>query len=311
MPIRQTDPLPPAVPSGAGEELDLTSLRMFRLVVDLKSFSAAATRLGVMPGTVSKHIAALERLLGARLLQRTTRRLQVTEAGELLYGRCTRILEEADQAREDFAQLQGEPSGTLRVSIPTVLALRYLSPRLPEFLRRHPRIRLDLVLTADKVDFVAQGIDAAVRFGEQTDPNVVCIPLCRTTNCLVGSPDYFRRHGRPRVPGDLEGHNCLNVPKFAGDTSWQVGGITVRVRGNLSVDNGEVTRQSAVDGLGIAMLPGFIVEEDLQAGRLERVLGGFMQGSAISVVLPVRRYMPAKVRALVDFLKEVLGGASV
>lgn len=287
---------------------DIASLRMFRLVVELGSFSAAAERLSVRPGTISKHMTALEQKLGARLINRTTRKLQVTEAGEMLYGPCVRILEELEHVRDEFSQLRGQPAGALHVSSPTVLGLRYLAPALPGFLRAYPDITLDLLLTASKVDFLAQGVDIAIRFGEQIEPNLVCIPLARSTNVIAGSPAYFARFGTPRTPADLARHNCLLIHNLTAAVDWPVGAEQrVKVRGNLVANNGEVTRQAAIDGLGITTLPSFLIEADLQDKRLVAVLPEYAQESGIHAVVPVRRHMPGKVRAFIDFLKSILG----
>jgi DNA-binding transcriptional LysR family regulator len=221
-----------------------------------------------------------------------------------------RILEELERVREDFSQLKGQPAGSLRVSAPTVLGLRYLAPALTAFLRRYPDMRLDLVLTASKVDFLAQGIDIAIRFGEQTEPNLVCIQLARSTNVIAGSPAYFARCGTPRIPADLAQHNCLLIHNLTAACTWPLGADAshgVKVRGNLIANNGEVTRQAAIDGLGITTLPSFLIEADLRAKRLVAVLQEHAQENGIYAVMPERRHMPGKVRAFVDFLKSILG----
>lgn len=286
---------------------DIMSLRIFRLVVEVRSFSAAARQLGLVPATVSKHVSALEKDLGVRLLNRTTRQLNLTEEGERLYRRCVNILEEVALLSDDFSEIRGQATGHIRASIPTVLAVRYVAPRLTTFLQTHPRLSVELELTGSKTDLLAHGIDVAVRFGEQTEPNFVSIKLSDNRHIFVASPAYLAKHGTPTHAGDLPRHNFLwirglppagTLPGF--DTH------AIQRLGNLTTDNGEVTRRAAIDGLGIAMLPSFVIDDDIRAGKLVMVLEEYGYTSGIYAVLPQWRHIPNKVRLFVDMLKSAL-----
>ena len=309
-------PEPGGGTAGAGSEAfeDLTTLRIFTRVVELESFSEVARRMGVTPATVSKHIGALEARLRARLVNRTTRRLFITEAGQRLYERCLRVLQELEQAEAELSEMQSEPSGLLRVTAPLMIGARQISPRLPEFMQRYPKVSVDLNLSIRKVDLFQEHIDIAVRVAETIDPGLVAFRLAPYDRVFCASPGYLREHGTPRTPDDLARHNCLVSRGATLNASWPVrkdGKVAqVRVTGNLVADNGEVIRDAVLAGMGVCMTARWLVAEDLRAGRLVEVLPEYaVQNRAVFAVLAQRGAMTPKLRCFIDFLKECLGDA--
>ena len=294
--------------SGEHGVKDLTSLRIFVRVVELQSFSEVARRGGVTPATVSKHVSSLEAAVGARLINRTTRRLFITEAGQRLYEHCVRVLQELDAAESELAEIKGEPAGPLHVTAPLMFTLRRLSPRLPEFLARFPKVSLDLDVSIEKVDLFQERIDVAVRIADAIDPGLVAFKLAPYRRAICASPAYLAQHGTPRVPEDLAAHNCLVGRGATLNTSWPVqrnGELgSVRVSGNFLANNGEVLRDAALAGLGILMTARWQVEDDFRAGRLVDLLQEYVPTNrAIYAVLPRQGTLSPKVRAFVDFLK--------
>ena len=287
---------------------DLTSLRMFARVVELQSFSEVARRAGVTPATISKHVSSLEAAVRARLINRTTRRLFVTEAGQRLYEHCVRVLQELDAAESELAEIKGEPAGSLHVTAPLMFGLRRLSPRLPEFIERYPKVSLELDLSIEKVDIFAERIDVAVRIAETIEPGLVAFKLAPYRRVFSASPAYLERHGVPRTPEDLATHNCLVGRGARLNASWPVrrGSETesIRVTGNFLANNGEVLRDAALAGLGVMMGPRWQVEADLAAGRLVELMPEFVPTNrAIYAVLAKQGTLSPKIRAFVDFLK--------
>jgi DNA-binding transcriptional LysR family regulator len=299
---------------GAGGGLkDLTSLRVYVRVVDLKSFSEVARRMGITPATVSKHIASLEATLHARLVNRTTRRLFITEAGQRFYEHCVTVLNELDRAESELAEIRGEPGGHIRVTAPLMFAIAKISPNLPAFMRQSPRISLDLDFSIEKIDLLAHRIDVAVRIAEAVDPGFVAFRLAPYSRVFCASPQYLEEHGAPQTPDDLAHHNCLISRGASLNATWPVvrdGAIVqVRVSGNLIANHGAVVRDAAVGGRGISMAAKWMVEDDLAAGRLVEVLQGYAPANrAVYAVLPRQGTLLPKVRAFVDFLRECCSG---
>jgi DNA-binding transcriptional LysR family regulator len=294
----------------------LTGMAVFARVVEARSFSEAARQLGLSKSAVSKQVSRLEDRLGARLLNRTTRRLGLTEVGATYYEYCARMLVEAEEAERAVTALHGEPRGLLKVNAPMSFGVRHLAPALPELLARYPEIRVDLVLNDRFVDMIEEGFDVAIRIAALPDSSLVARRLAPSRHVLCGSPAYFARHGEPKKPDDLRQHNCLNYTYLASHDEWPFEGKTeskggkrtVKVTGTLQANNGDVLAAAAVAGLGLVMSPTFIVGPDVQAGRLKCVLRDYLSAeTAIYAVYPHRRHLSAKVRAFVDFLGERFG----
>lgn len=291
---------------------NLTGMAVFARVVEHESFTAAARELALSKSTVSKHVSRLEDRLGARLLNRTTRRLSLTEVGRVFYVRCRRIVEEAAEAEQEVTRLHAEPRGTLRLNVPHTFGTLHVAPALPQFMTRYPDICVDLDLDDRVVDMVEEGYDMAIRITRLPDSSLIARKLAPFRVAVCASPDYWRQHARPVRPEDLKQHNCLNYKYLLTGDAWPFHGPggkqPVRVGGNLRANNGEALRSAALGGLGVFMAPTFIVGEDLQAGRLEEVLHELTEpGRDIYAVYPETRHLSAKVRAFIDFLVERFG----
>jgi DNA-binding transcriptional LysR family regulator len=299
--------------AGGGGLKDLTSVRVFARVVELESFSEVARRMGITPATVSKHVASLESTLRARLINRTTRRLYITDAGQRLYEHCVRVLNELDQAESELAEIRGEPAGPLRVTAPLLFAVAKISPQLPRFLQRYPRVTLDLDLSIEKLDLLQERIDVAVRIAEAVEPGFVAFKLATYKRVFCASPDYLAQRGIPTTPEELSHHNCLVSRGATLNASWPIlrsGTIAhVRVGGTLIANNGHVVRDAALAGIGVIMSAHWIVADDLASGRLIEVLPDYAPTNrAVYAVLPRQGALMPKVRAFVDFLRECCAG---
>lgn len=279
----------------------------FVQVVDSRSFSTAARALNLTRSAVSRQIAALEDRLGARLLNRTTRRLSVTEAGALYYEHCARILAEAAAAERAVADLDGAPRGLLRINAPMSFGQLHLAPAVAEFLIQHPAVKVELTLDDRVVDLVGEGYDVAVRIAELPPSTLVARKLAVNRRVLCAAPSYLDRAGVPTRPEDLTRHACLSYTYLVTGNDWRFRGpdgpITVRIDGVLSANNGDVLRHMAVAGLGIALSPTFIVGDDLRRGALVPLLTEWSDSdTGIYAVYPHSRHLSPKVRAFVDFL---------
>ena len=255
---------------------DLQDLALFARVVELRSFSAAARALGTTTSATSKRITRLEERLGARLLERTTRRVLPTEAGAAFYARTARILSDVDDAENEVARLGGTPRGTLRVSAPVIFGERHLAPLLPAFFARHPAVRLDVSLSDGFVNLLADHFDVALRIGPLVDSTLVRAKVGVAASVVVAAPSYLAREGTPRVPRDLLQHNCVRYSQISAAREWRFRGskgeLSVPVLGNFEVNHGGAMREAALAGVGIARLPDFLVADLLREGRLAQLL---------------------------------------
>lgn len=289
----------------------LDDLTLFLRVLDLGSISAAARSLDLSVAVASQRLKRLERELGVRLLHRTTRRLHATPEGAALAEQGRPLVEDLEALTGGLRQSGAEIAGTLRVTASASFGRQYLSPLLPEFLALHPRVRLSINLTDQMLDLVSSGFDLAIRIGALDDSSLVARKLAANHRVLCASPDYLRRHGMPRTPQELVDHECVLLVGSQGRQDvWRFGDgsggeIAVRVRGRVETNYGELVRDSAVAGVGIAVHSSWHVIEDLRAGRLVQVLPEYpLAESGIYAVMPQRRLVPPRVRAFVDFLAE-------
>lgn len=286
---------------------DLGAMAAFAAVVDAGSFGAAAERLGISKSAVSKQLARLEERLNARLLNRTTRQISLTEAGETYYAFCARILAEADAAEEAVTSLQGAPRGRLRVNAPMSFGTMHLAPAVAAFACRYPEISVDIDLNDAVVDLVESGHDVAVRITQLQDSSLVVRRLCTARGVVVASPDYLQKNGTPAHPRDLRNHRCLVYTYSPHPGIWQFqtpeGPLTVPVDGPIRSNNGEVLREAAVAGVGILRDPTFISFQAIRMKKLVPILTGFeTSGIGIHAVYPHRRHLSPKVRVFIDFL---------
>ena len=296
---------------------DLEAWAVFAKVAEMGSFAGAAAELGVSTGTVSKAIQRLELRIGDRLINRTSRRFALTESGRVLATRAARILAEGE-AVEAEAQIKSiTPRGRVRVAAPMSFGLRHVAPLLPEFLAAYPEVAVDLQLDDRVVDLIAGGLDLALRIADLPDSTLVARRLCPVRRWVVGTPDYFARHGTPQRPRDLQQHDCLNYLYLPTGDTWRFTGAdgsdeTVSVRGRLRATNAEALNAALEAGLGIALQPDFLVWEAVRDGRLRRVLDDWSAPPlALHLVTPGGDPRPPRVAVLLDFLtRRFAGGAA-
>ena len=286
---------------------DLERMAIFARVVEDKSFSAAARRLNLSKSLVSKQVTQLEKSVGARLLNRTTRALSLTEAGAAFYEHCARIVEELEEAKLAVGRLHSEPRGLLRISVPVAFGRLHIATILPEFLAAYPDLKIDMVTSDRFVDLAEEGYDVVIRIADQPAPTLVARKLAPVRRQMVATPDYFERHGIPQTPEDLENHNCLTYTYFNPQDPWRLrgpdGDISVRASGNLRVNDDDALAEAVLRGLGLALLPTFIIGKELQAGRLQSALSQYIPLERhIYAVYLANRHVTAKVRAFIDYL---------
>jgi DNA-binding transcriptional LysR family regulator len=280
------------------------ALIVFARVVESGSFSAAARALGLSKAGVSKHVSRLEARYGLRLLNRTTRRLSLTEAGRDVYERAARVAEETAAADAAALALTETPRGRLRLTLPTSYGLRRVSPLLPAFLARYPEVGLEVTVSDRHLDLVGEGIDLAIRIGELPDSSLTARRIGESRMIVCAAPAYLDAHGRPARPSDLKGHRCLVYSGAAPPGEWRFAGDkAVRVAGDLVSDNGDVLIDAACAGLGVCRTPDFLAEAALADGKLESVLEDCeTRPLPIYAVHTHGRHPAAKVRAFIDFL---------
>ena len=282
----------------------LTSLTAFVRVVESNGFSAAAGRLNMSTTMVSKHVQALEERLGARLLNRTTRKISLTDVGNAYYQRCSRILAELEQADDVAGALQSTPRGTLRVYVATHI-VQFVAPVVAEFLISYPDLKVDLTMGERSVDVVDEGFDVAIRLALPADSSLIVRALATWRHVLCCSPIYVEKHGEPQVLSDLTNHNCvrhmLNPEwRFVDDKGTPA---SIRVTSNLVSNSGEILRRAALQGVGILLAPGFLIADDLTSGRLVRLLPEYRPVEfSMNAVYPHRHHLSAKVRSFLDLL---------
>ena len=289
----------------------LEDMRIFAETVDARSFTAAADRLGLSKQFVSKRIAALEKRLGARLLERSTRQLRVTDLGLAYHERALRILQEVDSAEQMITNQTATPRGVLRLSAPMTFGTLHLGPLIPAFMQRHPDVSLELDLNDRAVDLIGEGYDMAVRIGTLADSSLIARRITSVQLITCASPDYLREHGTPIAPEQLAAHACLTYGQTRqGEWTFRVGGRLrkISVNGPMRSNNGEMLRDAAIAGLGIIVMPDFIVAAALADGRLVEVLETFRcEGLTMYAVYPQHRESSLLVRAFSDFLVERFG----
>ncbi|MCC4596330.1 LysR family transcriptional regulator [Xanthomonas campestris pv. phormiicola] len=284
-------------------------IALFLRVLDLGSISAAARSLDLSVAVASQRLQRLERDLGVRLLHRTTRRLHPTPEGLQLAEQGRALVEDLESLAGGLREAGRAAAGTLRVTTSASFGRQYVSPLLPQFMALHPQVRLSVHLSDNVVDLVSEGFDLAIRIGALRDSSLVARRLAGNRRVLCASPDYLRRHGEPETPADLAAHACLLLTGAEGrQDTWRLlgaeGEIAVRVNGPLESNFGEVLRDAALNGQGIALHSVWHVAEDLRHGRLRQVLPEYaIAETGIYAVMPQRRLVPPRVRAFVEFMQ--------
>lgn len=300
--------------TSSAREPDFSDACAFAAVVEAKSFTGAAARLGAPKSAISRRVSQLEDRLGVRLLVRTTRSLHLTEGGAAYYERVRRVLEAFGDANDEARAQQVEPRGTVRLTAPSDFGARVLPELLRRFLSAHPAVRLELSLTARRVDLVGEGFDVAVRFGRLADSTLVARKIPMDGALVVASPAYLEAHGVPRKVADLKNHTILRFVSRDAPTTWTLDGPrgpeTVSIDGPILADDMSFMREAALHGLGITIVPAFAVADDLRDGHLVRVLPRYsLAVGECHIVYASARLLPRRVSALVEFLATAIGPA--
>jgi DNA-binding transcriptional LysR family regulator len=289
---------------------NLNDIAVFVQVVRANSFTAAAEQMGISRSVVSKYISRLEENLGVRLLNRTTRRLKLTEAGTRLHEQSRLALAQLQDAENEVHAMQASPAGQLRISAPSSFGILHLAPLIPQLQQAFPDLSIDLSISDKLVDVVAKGIDVAIRIADLPDSTLIAkrITGCRYVVCA--SPDYLEEHGTPTAPDDLAQHSCLLFKYWGSPAQWHFMGkdeqfAQVTVRGDVVSNNSLALRETLLRGGGITMAPTFLVGEDIEKGHLTPVLSDYrFKPLSIYAVYPHRQFLAAKVRAFLEFLSE-------
>jgi DNA-binding transcriptional LysR family regulator len=286
---------------------DFEALAIFAKVVELRSFAAAAAELALSKATVSKAVSRLEERLGARLFNRTSRRLALTDAGQRLATRAARLLADGEETENEALAQSTAPRGLVRLAVPMSFGVKALAPLLPEFLTQYPDVSIDLHLSDATVDLIGDGFDAGLRIARLPDSSLIARRLCTMPRYTVAAPSYLQRYGRPTHPMHLAEHKCFgyaylstNVWHYTNAAGEQA---SVRPAGQLRVNNGEAVMPALIAGLGIADLPDFIVGDAIASGEVEVILKGWKQAEAgVHLVTPPGGPRPARVEVLAEFL---------
>jgi len=288
-------------------------MQLFVRVVEEGSFSAAARFLGITPSSVSRQVSQLESELGARLFHRTTRKQSLSEPGEIYFEHARRIVADLEEARLAVSRLTDMPSGSLHLTVEADFALAYVAPILPDFLNRYPGVQVRLSMSAGMMDLVDSGIDVAIRIGHLDDSSLVARKIAVSHSLLCASPAYLEKHGTPTHPAELEAHSCLSFRTEPGKNSWGFklpqGSLDVPITGRLNVNSLVFLRNAALAGLGIIMIPTWMIRDELKHGQLVPLLEDFPlmpPSTPIHAVFAHNRHLAPKVRAIVDFLAERL-----
>jgi DNA-binding transcriptional LysR family regulator len=292
---------------------DFEGLAIFAKVVEVRSFAAAATELKLSKATVSKAVSRLEGRLGARLFNRTSRRLALTDAGRRLSSHAARVLAEGVAAENDALSLSAVPRGTVHLAVPMSFGLRAIAPILPEFMKLYPEVNIEMHLADHVVDLIGEGFDIAVRLTELADSSLVARRIRALSYFIVAAPSYWDRHGRPGHPSELATHTCLVYSYQRTPGAWRLENrageaVTVRLGGSLRANNADALMPALLAGLGVIILPDFLARDAIEAGKLEAVLPGWsFAATNVNLVMPPGGPRPARVEALADFLVQRLG----
>jgi DNA-binding transcriptional LysR family regulator len=290
----------------------LTSMSVFVKVADLGSFAAAAKELRLSPTMIGKHMRHLEERLGSLLINRSTRRQNLTELGRNYLDHCRHLLEQAEAGDALAEEALRAPRGRLRVAAPTAFGAHSLAPTIVKFMKRHPEVTVELMLNDRMVDLVEEGIDVAIRVGTLADSTMMSRSLSPYRAVVCASPVYLAERGTPTHPKDLVDHDCLSFPDWAEGPQWSFlgpeGEVHVHIKSRLQINNGFGIRYAALAGAGIVMQRAELVAEDIVEGRLQTLLSNYKtQSRPRHLVWQRHRRMPPKLRAFIDFVAEVYG----
>ena len=289
------------------------ALRLFVSVVERNSFSKGGAYLGVPQATTSRMISKLEQRLGGRLLQRSTRKLTLTEAGQIYFERASRIVVELDEAADAVRNASAAPSGLLRIAAPVTFGRLFIAPLLLEFYKRYPDINIGLSLSDGIEDVIGQGYDIAIRLGELKDSGLIAHRLAESSSVVCASPDYLKANAIPTTTKELSKHNCLQFRTSPGQNTWRFtkAGIehNVEVQGSFYANSGDAIIAAALAGLGVCYLPVWMLHTHIEQGNLQKILIDFepkTKSTPIQAVVAYRNYVPAKQRIFIDYLQQQL-----
>ena len=290
----------------------VASMRVFNAVVDAGSFAGAADKIDLSRGMATRYVAQLEAHLGVRLLNRTTRKLSLTEAGHDYHERAAQVLAMVAEAQSSVVQEASVPRGTLRIASSHAFGVRHLGWAITEFLQRYPDVKIDVALNDRVVDLVEEGFDLGIRVATQISPGLIARKLTRARIVACASPGYLKKHGVPTSPEDLVDHNCLSYAYLNLPNEWHFRrkGVErkVLVSGDLRGNSGDILRNAAVEGLGVILQPTFLIYEALREKKLVRILSDWEADElTVFAVYPNRKFLPPKVRSFIDFLAERFG----
>jgi len=290
----------------------LNSMGIFVQVVSKGSFTAASKKLNLSRAQISKSVMQLEAHLGTRLLNRTTRKISLTETGRAYYDRCKMILHDIEEIECIAGEQTVTPHGTLTISAPTSFGVLHLQKAISEYLKQYPQVKIVLSLTDRFIDVVSEGFDVGIRIAKLEDSSLIARKIAPCKQVICASPDYLKQNGTPKVPIDLAIHSCLTYSNNLKPETWVLHGPEgkqlIKVNGSVCADNGDILKATAISGLGITSLPTFIVGADIKSGKLQQILTEYCPPEiSIYAVFPSRRYLSAKVRTFVDFLSEYFG----
>jgi DNA-binding transcriptional LysR family regulator len=290
---------------------NLNDIVIFNHVVESGSFTATANKLNMSKSVVSKYITRLENELGSRLFNRTTRRLNLTEAGELFYKRCELGLREIEQARTELMWLQGEPRGTLKVAAPMSFGVMHLPEAIANFSARYPAVDVKFEMNDKKIDLIKEGVDVAIRLASKLEDNTLIVKRIAPIKMVIcASPTYLKKNGTPEHPSDLTTHSLLTYSYQHSNLDWEFSDpkgntVTIKIRSKIEVNNSLVIRELLLADCGITRIPTFLVGKDIANGRLVQVLRDYTMFEASAyLAYPNREFLPPKVRAFIDFISE-------
>jgi len=289
----------------------LPYIEVFTAVIETESFTAAAEKLGISKPVVSKRISKLESHLGTQLLRRTTRRLNLTESGQIFFQYAKNIVSDAQKAEQSIQPLQSTPKGKLSITAPESLAITLLPNALSGFQKLYPKIELNLSISGKYVDLIKEDIDIALRMGELSDSSLIARKIMTSSIHVCASPEYWKKHGKPKHPNDLKQHNCLlytQSPKF---DIWSFKGekaeeFNIRVKGNLKSDMGNIILKAGLCGQGVFIAPTFMVQEFINKGKLEQIFEQYLpKTSGLYAIYPYSQLVSLKVRVFIDYLSKI------
>lgn len=290
---------------------ELQNMMIFAKVLEAGSFSKAAEQLGVAKSSVSKKVSELEKALGVRLIQRSTRKLNVTEEGEALYQHCRNIRLELEAAKQQLSRYSEAPQGTLRISVSPLFGNTVIAPLIPDFQSRFPEVSVELYYSQRQIDLIGEGYDLSIRMGVLADSSLVAFELFTVKSILCASPRYLDQFGRPQHPSDIESHRYIrwlapNRPPYSKLTFHRGNReYSCNINCRFSADDAQATREAVLNGGGLTMLPNYAILKELQSGRLEALLTDYgTEELPISLIYPQRKHIPPKVRVFSEYLKQ-------